>query len=858
MKKIKLLEDTQEFSPKNVNWESRADMFEHVIDHMLHYKNDMLCLTGSTGIGKTTFVKQLATILGIDILAVEVPHISMEQIINIPYLIVRDGKNINKDKIETPDLVLAVSNLRKKLQTLQKRTDQEWNNRMQTWPQDLKAIFAFFTPETKKNIAKIRSMYNGILFFDEYWRTVEREVRQVLIAIEGGEIGQDKLPKDIYVISASNLKDTGATLEKPTSGAVLRPLEYQAPTKDQFFYYLTSRAKIPIKKQVLDAFYPIMIDQHLDYDDENTEVRTSSRRWEQILKYINASIPVKSNENAQNLISNIKSMFQDDEKISDLWKFVVQPVLIKLIKDTAPESVKLGTLTSTKPSDWDKTFEHQIETKIKLGDERSYIPVIFGRPKVGKSSVVTKVAEKFNLLPIKINCEHLKSTDVIGLPLPGKYIEDKKQKMSTEFSQPPLRKLIVEEAKKELAEFKKYASVEQRKKWLDSTYKYLLIFDNLNKVSTQNTYNVLRRLILEKEFNDKWSLPEHMIVVASITPSKYDNTVHDLSVHLKDSIDLIQSEPSIEKLNQHLSGLDKTKFKDFNPEIKQSAKTILSSFMEKFAHTEENNSEPDHTRINKESVPFFLRTSSMSTDVTPENSEYISPKDYENLYTYILQGLSSKISSLRGKSLEDLAASTSKFIFDKFKMVLNGIFHKSSENNEFLDEVKSWLNSNMIAFLSSTGRKPKLEYMLDNVLEDKSYHLANDENWHKYMDNTQPNIFQTDFSNYIQGLISKVESKHHIFSKDVTNKKAKTDNGIETLNDMCSALHAVTWDLHNAIVDNYSLEFLEIIKNVIDNVVEDAMHEIADQEKGTPEYQKLENYIEKVILPRLQDLPLEA
>ena len=62
-------------------------VINHVLDNMHSSHRTGLLLAGSTGIGKTTFVKQLAKLLGMKMILIEVPHITEENLINIPFMV---------------------------------------------------------------------------------------------------------------------------------------------------------------------------------------------------------------------------------------------------------------------------------------------------------------------------------------------------------------------------------------------------------------------------------------------------------------------------------------------------------------------------------------------------------------------------------------------------------------------------------------------------------------------------------------------------------------------------------------------------------------------------------------------------
>ena len=65
---------------------TRARTLEQVLDNMAVQSGTGIILTGATGIGKTTFIKQLGKLLGMNVELIEAPHITEEHLINIPFV----------------------------------------------------------------------------------------------------------------------------------------------------------------------------------------------------------------------------------------------------------------------------------------------------------------------------------------------------------------------------------------------------------------------------------------------------------------------------------------------------------------------------------------------------------------------------------------------------------------------------------------------------------------------------------------------------------------------------------------------------------------------------------------------------
>jgi midasin (ATPase involved in ribosome maturation) len=79
--------------------------------------NAGILLAGDPGVGKTSFIRFLCKLFGLNLVVLEVPHITEEHIINIPYIRYNPVNNqVKTDVVRVEqksdfDLVLAESNL---------------------------------------------------------------------------------------------------------------------------------------------------------------------------------------------------------------------------------------------------------------------------------------------------------------------------------------------------------------------------------------------------------------------------------------------------------------------------------------------------------------------------------------------------------------------------------------------------------------------------------------------------------------------------------------------------------------------------------------------------------------------------
>lgn len=100
---------------------------EKVLQHMTrHVSGDQkagIMLTGAPGLGKTNFVSDFATLIGVPYIVIEVPHIVEEHLINIPFIVADPVSSNKTSKVDqsfgnsnTSKLVLADSVLWSELQ----------------------------------------------------------------------------------------------------------------------------------------------------------------------------------------------------------------------------------------------------------------------------------------------------------------------------------------------------------------------------------------------------------------------------------------------------------------------------------------------------------------------------------------------------------------------------------------------------------------------------------------------------------------------------------------------------------------------------------------------------------------------
>lgn len=818
------------------NLTGRIENLEHVLDNMRVAHGTGTMLGGATGIGKTTFIKQLAKLLGIELIVIEAPHITEEEVINIPFITflpMHDQGTQTIDSVSTKafDVQLAKSHLATELKRAKPISDQQYMAAMTKMDANTKSLFAALGGAENKipaEIQALRKKYKVILFIDEYMRQTGQNVRNILRGILNGRIGNDRMPPGVYVTYASNLADVGQTVEPVPMNQDFKLVDFKPPTKDEFFHYLISKFEkdtdVKLKPAVINAFHAAMDDQHISFDDLDKEIRTSPRRWEQLILYVNANIPVESKEDAAALMANVKSNFSSETETSSLYEFVVD-----IVKDVI-EKTGGGSLKDTKPlgsGSWRKTLENQIATKIKLGDSRSYIPVVMGSPGIGKTAAMAQVAHNLNLRLISIDCSTLSSEDVTGIPVPGK--ED--GELSVEFAMPALYQRIMNDIKESDSEYMADPDVDsaQKKQYKDQKFKYLIFFDELNRVNNSKVFNSLRRVILEKSFNDKVKLPNSAIVVAAMNPG--DRGTSELTGHLKDAIDLIDAQPSWDAFT---SWLDKeidsgSTLRDYSDSAKFMAKKILTGFAETFGIKQAIKKENRPSKMSNDELPFHIK-------LQGADDLYISPREYFTMYADIVSGIE-RLMNKNKTSEDDLY----KTVVQKIENTLKWIMKKHEvESPQLLLAVASWLKQKLPEFMVKKRTKVGLEGMLDTTLEDNTKHLKDDPDFINYARSFDTNLFNEEMSRYFDKLIAKEKNLYSSLASERHSKKSLEKGAVKLLDDMVDDISYVVNevkmavaanDLSNEVVDGLETSLTNSIQKVLvdEKISEDELVKILDK-----------------------------
>ncbi len=613
-----------------------------------------ILLGGDPGIGKTTFMELFSDLTGIYLITIEVPHIVEEHIINIPFLVYNPqsgtkqaGSSQLQDKDPTNndeyDMVLADSNLFTQIQRAQSLPDQQYvammtdphpNTNRQRIAQQLYQGLGGTEQKIPPMIQQLRQNFNCILFFDEYFREAPVRIRNILRDTINGNIGMHKIPANTFIVYASNMKDEGLDTI-PLNTQMSQRIEFKAPTSKEWFTWLETKFRndphVQMQPEILQAFKKLIDDTTISKNDVASGVRISPRRWEQLLLYVNQSLPVEDRKDGVALITNVRNNFINYEtsEYAKLSEKVVKAT-VKLIKATSTiRDIKPTEKTSG--SDWTDALNHHIKTHMKSGKHRKYIPVISGAPGIGKTSMIDKIAENNNLVAVAIDSSRLSAEDVIGMPIPG---QRREKKMEVKFTVPQLfhqiEREIEDAAEEHFQEFVEKHGEEQAQKeiakWEQQEWKYLLFFDELNRVDTK-TFNSLRRIILEKNFGPSSDgkggmlhLPDGSIVVGALNPDPETGGTESMTGHFRDVIDIIQAELSWSKTRQFLLNKKNTGISDAAID---TAMFIIDEFVKKFKTKDED--------VDKEQAPYHIMAGT--------NPIYVSPREYDALFSNMAPAL---------------------------------------------------------------------------------------------------------------------------------------------------------------------------------------------------------------------------
>lgn len=714
-----------------------------------------ILLSGDPGIGKTSFLKQISNLLGLELLMIEAPHLLSEHIESIGFLVYEPTSDKPHAGVitQTEDdegqfhLEFSTSYLLQGIKGNHKIQDKDYISYIYKQNPHIVKLYEALggtKEEIPEEILDARENYKDILFIDEYFRASDANVRNSLRGILNRQLGSTEIPKSTFIAFASNMNDEG--ISEISSHQVYTKLDMDKPNKDNWFAWLMDKYldsdKVQLKDDVLNKFYKIMDQEHLSHNDIENEIRTSPRRWEQLILYVNDSLPVKGIEDANALLANVKANFTNtDQKYSKLHDAVYGAVkeLIKETSDDAISDAQMSDLGKVELDKWSEHLKHQIERKVNLGEHRAYIPVVAGAPGIGKNAKILKVAKELGLGVIMINSMNVSSDDVIGTPV-SKGIPKKGKPIEMKFHTPKLLHDILGKAEALESEMKFPSNAKA---------KFLVYFDELDKVKDIQVFNALRKVILEKEFANGESLPEGSVVVAAINPSGTEGTMKFTS-HMADVMDVLHAEPSWRDFTKHLAEKEL-------PEKYAKHKDKLKDLLEVFGN-----------KFKAEGKQGYWNLEIGGSAV------YISPRDYTNIYQDSVIAYARVVKKVEKEEAEDLKVFNDTIkdaVYEVYTHGLGAMFDKANMNPEdFFEKLKMWFrgpDTDMLlkdVTMRKVASKNEVQEVFKKMIESKKYNPVNGEDedsqsFIAYMDSVDATEFASHLREFVEEYIKEGEKQ---------------------------------------------------------------------------------------------------
>ena len=816
-----LPDEVKKFDASSVSYASRLKLVRKILVNMKAQAGTVsaagVLLAGDPGVGKTSFIRFLCKLFGLNLVILEVPHVTEEHIINIPFIRYNpitdktQHEFVNGEQKSDFELVLAESNLLSVLKSTKPISDKIYLKGIYSPRGDSNVRKLFEELGGSKNeipaqINFIREHFRTVLFLDEYFRKTSVSIRNMLRGLLNKTLGLSKLPTYVYPVYASNIDDDG--VEEIPSNNQFHMIEMDAPDKDSWFAYVVNRAKdsgYAMKEEVIDKFYSVLNQEHLNFKDGEADVTISPRRWEQLLFYIDASLPLPSKNGkqalyAKALLSNVRVSFTNYKtgKVSKMAEPVMQAV-VDLIEEYNNVSVSPNDVF--KNYQWRNTLRHQIYRKMQLGDLRKYIPVLSGMPGIGKTSTATQVANSLGLTLITIDCSNLSYENVMGTPLSSK---DANGNITTIFSDSLLHKMITKMAKENEPE-----------KPNESGYKYLIFFDELNRTNVK-TFNGLRKVILEKEFDNGAKLPEGSVVIAAINPEDSGGGVTELTKHMVDVLDIIPVAPNWQMAIDWMEAKKPDLHLNYE-DVADGVLDVIKSFADRFKN------------MNAETVePHF------SLLIGEADGVYISPREYVQIFAegsinldMVIEDLLAqyKLTFLDPKSpnIGKIDAAVREELFESFEGILRGIFRKSNiDSPQFMNTLKTWFMTDVDAsplrnIISFSGNSSKLSLVLEEALVNTSVPLAeNLEVINKLktsLSSIDVQVFKEELYEFFDAQIDKLGMPD--FAKDKFPLRSYDGKKIKDTGDKVPMFAYFIKELYIAIkANNLSNDLQEILRNL--------------------------------------------
>lgn len=822
---------TTTINASNASYKSRVNLVDFIMSNMVSQESGNtglgVLVSGDPGIGKTSFAKFFSQFMGMTLITIEAPHITEEHVINIPFIVSNNRGDRRGDQeidIEDYSLVLADSHLYGELTNARKIPDSELLINIYKSGADTQKIWEHLGGTQDKipqEIVALRNRYSVILFLDEFFRQSSPRIRNMLRAILDGKIGTHDLPKNCYVLFASNMKNSSGTegIEGMALNSDFLQYDFATPNKQDWFGWLVSKfkedSKVQLDSRIVEKFHDLLDQEDLSHYDLDHDVRVSPRRWEQLLLLINAVLPLtggNKEKDAKTLLTNVRANFKN--YTTSGHAAIVEKVLTavaELIQETSDVSISPKAMAAK--SEWRDAMEQQIAVKMKLGDHRSYVPVISGQPGIGKTANALKIAEDLDLRYIYVNCSNFDQDDINGIPTANKK-KDKSGGMEVKFSFPKLYRQIKEDMAKSDTEYKadliKDGKEDEARKYDEREWKYLVFFDELNRTSTK-VFNALRRVILEKNFGDDLKLPESTIVIAAINPTDMGTT--PLTSHMKDVVDILDTAPSWKGTLGFMK--DKIRFKNqIEPEMVNKITTVIKDFSDKFKNQTEDR--PDDERN------FYI-------DIGAD-TVYISPREYIAMLSTAVEFTNVKLNRLlpkfgkadtdeeRTQLAADISEDTREAVFTAIKSILTNVESKhATDNPKFMHDLRAWIFSiDTLELLVKNIETMSFAQIMNHYYGKPDADLADEIEFTNYMNVVDLNDYTSDLRTFLLTQIADEDAVVASLVKKTYPHKKRIDGVITHQEDTVTKVeHFIREIIHAIKAMNMSNEFIAATRTAL-------------------------------------------
>lgn len=449
----------------------------------------------------------------------------------------------------------------------------------------------------------------------KHHNTGSMRIQNLFRTILNGKIGTTPIPSDVYIIFASNMDNSDGSLDDIPLNHQFNKVNFDKPSKEDFLRYIAdkftdvdvntgetdeeNKVENPISDLVYNKFADTITNDDIGVKDGNG-IRISPRRWEEVIKYINANIPPKNKAEAIELLTFLRDNMRDYESgnISELYP-KYRDMLVELVKESS--GIDISSANPLPADSWRGNLDSQIRTKMKLGSQRKYVPIVSGAPGIGKTTVVQSICEKYKLKKIEIDCSTLNSEDVIGLTVP----DGEGKELTTKFSLPPLYTKIMNE-------------YDPKYDVKDSKYTHILFLDEISRV-TNKVFNSIRSLILDKKVGE-FKIPDNIMIICAMNP--FDKGAIILSDHMKDVVDVLDSEANYAETRTFF--VNSKPAREVNELIGFDIYGIMMSIHDQIVELFESKEDVDGNPIKEPARRKFYWTDGLVTF-------YVSPREYDDM-----------------------------------------------------------------------------------------------------------------------------------------------------------------------------------------------------------------------------------